>query len=196
MKKAICTVFSCFFLAGAFAQNVAYINEKPVSVKEFIWVYKKNHSGSSNATLAELESYLDLYIHFKLKALDAREQGLQNEQDYITEVKNYEHALLSQKKISGNKKEYELIMAEYKDAVLMFTLSESKIWKRSQNDTVALLNFYQKSTSSYQSKPFAEVKTLVISDYQKYLEAEWIAQLLEKHKVTVNKAELKKLAKL
>lgn len=161
-----------------------------------MWVYKKNHSGSSNASLADLESYLNLYLHFKLKALDARSQGLQNDTDYLTEVKNYEQALLSQKKMTKNKKEYELIMAEYKDAVLMFTLSENKIWKKSQNDLEALSGFYQKNLANYSSKSFDEVKSVVISDYQKYLEDQWIAQLLEKHKVEVNHAELKKLAKL
>jgi hypothetical protein len=152
--------------SGVWAQHVATVDGKPVSVKEFMWVFKKNHSGSSNATLTELESYLNLYLNFKLKALDARSLGLQNDPDYIAEVKNYEQALLAQKKMAKSHKEYDLIMAEYRDAVLMFALSEQMVWKKSKSDIDA-----------------------------KRLEDEWIAQLQKKYKVTINHNELKKLVK-
>lgn len=131
-----------------------------------MWVYKKNHSGSSTATLAELESYLGLYVNFKLKALEAKNMGLQNDPEYIAEVRNYEQALLAKKKTAVNQKDYDLIMAEYKDAVLMFTLSEQMIWTKSKSDTEA-----------------------------RRLENEWVEGLQKKYKVTINHNELKKLAK-
>lgn len=161
-----------------------------------MWVYKKNHSGNSNAAYADLDSYLNLYINFKLKALDARSQNLQNDSSYIAEVKNYEMALLSQKRMSRRNAEYELIMAEYKDAVLMFTLSENRIWNRAQNDNEQLHKFYDDNITAYQSKEFREVKAQVISDYQKSLEEQWIKELRQKYKVTINTQELRKLAKL
>ncbi|MGF1922883.1 MAG: hypothetical protein ACQUHE_01795, partial [Bacteroidia bacterium] len=56
----------------AFAQNVASVNGKSISSKEFMWVYKKNHGGVTNASYADLSAYLNLYINFKLKVIDAR----------------------------------------------------------------------------------------------------------------------------
>ena len=45
------------------------------------------------------------------------------------------------------------------------------------------------------NKTFEEARGLAISDYQSYLEKEWIAQLKKKYPVTVNEDELKKLVK-
>lgn len=42
---------------------------------------------------------------------------------------------------------------------------------------------------------FEEVKTLVINDYQEYLEKEWVKDLRNKHVVKINKKELSKLRK-
>ena len=64
----------CFTAA---AQNVASVNGKSISSKEFMWVYKKNHSGVTTAQHKDLAAYLDLYINFKLKVLDARGMGLE-----------------------------------------------------------------------------------------------------------------------
>ena len=44
-------------------------------------------------------------------------------------------------------------------------------------------------------KNLEEVKGVVISDYQNYLEKEWINELKAKYPVTVNEVELKKLVK-
>lgn len=44
-------------------------------------------------------------------------------------------------------------------------------------------------------KPFKEVKGKVISDYQNYLEKEWMQSLRAKHQISINKKTLKKLKK-
>ncbi len=44
-------------------------------------------------------------------------------------------------------------------------------------------------------KTFEEVKGKVISDYQNYLEKEWIQNLREKHQISINKKAVKKLKK-
>ncbi len=42
-------------------------------------------------------------------------------------------------------------------------------------------------------KPFSEVKGLVVSDYQNYLEQQWIKELRKKHKVEINKEVLNEI---
>ena len=87
-------------------------------------------------------------------------------------------------------------MNEYREGVLMFNISEKKIWSKVQNDEAKLLEFYNKNASVYAGKSFYEVRGLVINDYQQHLENEWIKTLRAKYTVKVNADELQKLAKL
>lgn len=134
MRKAYCIIILCFFINGAFAQNVATINGKPITNKEFMWFYKKNHIGNSAISIKELETYLNQYINFKLKVLDAREMGLDADTAYLAEVKNYEAALEAQKRTSKTSKTYTMIINEYCDAALMFNVSEIKVWNKEKDD--------------------------------------------------------------
>ena len=72
VRKVCCIFILCFFTKATFAQNVATVNGKSISSKEFMWVYKKNHAGVANASYQELNAYLNLYINFKLKVVDAK----------------------------------------------------------------------------------------------------------------------------
>lgn len=178
-----------------FAQNVAIVNGKPLSSREFMWFYKKNHTGNTWASYSDLETYLNLYIDFKLKVLDAKELGLDKDTAYLTEVKDYELALNTQKRVSKSKPEYTFMANEYRDAVLMFNLTEQKIWKKAQNGEIELRAFYDGHKSNYPQGAFEEVKGQVITDYQQSLEDQWIAELRKRYVVKINPYELKKLAK-
>ena len=134
VRKAYCILILLFSGAGVYAQNVAVVNGKPIGDKEFMWFYKKNHSGNTNASHADLEAYLNMYINFKLKVLDAKDLGLDRDTAYLNEVSNYEAALRAQKKDRKTNAEYSMIMNEYKEAVLMFNASELKIWNNDQQD--------------------------------------------------------------
>ena len=196
MRKVYCSIIISLFITSAFAQNVAVVNGKPISNKEFMWVYKKNHSGNANATDEDLRAYLALYIDFKLKVIEARELGLDRDTAYLAEVKNYEHALHTQKRISKTKPEYLFIMNEYREAVLMFNVSEIKVWNQTQNDENQLRIFYDKNKSVYLQSSFDEVRGQVVTDYQQELENEWINALRKKYPVKINQDEIKKLARL
>ncbi|RZK41447.1 MAG: hypothetical protein EOO90_11110 [Pedobacter sp.] len=180
----------------AIAQNVATVNGKPISSKEFMWVYKKNHAGVSNASYSDLYSYLNLYVNFKLKVIDARSMGLDMDTTYKAEISGYENALKSQKKTSQKKMEYSFIMNEYREGVLMFNVSEKKIWSKAWDSENDLRVFHRENASNYSNKDFEEVRGQVISDYQQKLENEWIKLLRTKYTVKVNEDELRHLAKL
>lgn len=62
-----------------------------------MWFYKKNHGGTANVSTKDLEAYLNQYINFKLKVLDAKEMGLDTDTAYLAEIKNYETTLAAQK---------------------------------------------------------------------------------------------------
>lgn len=62
------------------------IDEKPYYVDEFIRVYKKGLQFEKNTSKKELDSYLDLFITYKLKVEKAKQLGLQNKGDYYYEL--------------------------------------------------------------------------------------------------------------
>lgn len=161
-----------------------------------MWVYKKNHGGVANATYADLASYLNLYINFKLKVIDARSMGLDVDTAYKAEINGYERALRAQKKASPKNLEYAYIMNEYREGVLMFNISEQKIWSKAQDNESKLKEFHQANASNYGNKDFDEVRGQVIADYQQSLENQWIKTLRTKYTVKINDDELRHLAKL
>ncbi|KQC00045.1 hypothetical protein [Pedobacter sp. Hv1] len=196
MRKVYCISILCFLNIASFAQNVASVNGKSISSKEFMWVYKKNHAGVASASYQELAAYLDLYINFKLKVIDAKGMGLDVDTAYKKEINGYEQALKAQKKASPKNIEYNFIMNEYREGVLMFNVSEKKVWSKVQDNDSQLRDFYSKYINKYDGKGFDEVKGQVIADYQQNLEDDWIRLLKLKYTVKVNDDELRKLAKL
>ena len=195
VRKAFCLFIFSFVSGISFAQNVAVINGKPVSAKEFMWAYKKSHNGSLSTDLNQLQAYLNLYVNFKLKVLDAREMGLDKSDTYQEEVKTYEEALASHKKIPSNSKDHDLLVNEYREGVLMFNASEQKIWNKAQESDQAIEDYYKQNKQNY-NKPLGEVRGEVITDYQQSLEENWVKGLKQKYQVKINENELKKLARL
>ena len=195
LKKACCLFIFSIIFGYSFAQNVAAINGKSISVKEFLWAYKKSHNGISSTDYASLENYLNLYINFKLKVLDAREMGLDKNASYQEEIKTYEDALSTHKKVGVSNKDRDFLLNEYREGVLMFNVSEQKIWNKAQEDEQAVNEFYTKNQQNY-NKPLSEVRGEVIADYQLSLEEKLLKSLKQKYHVKINENELKKLAKL
>ena len=195
VRKAYCLFIFSFIYSISFAQNVAVVNGKSISAKEFMWAYKKSHNGNISAAYDTLQTYLNLYINFKLKVLDARDMGLDKNASYQEEIKTYEDALTTHKKVGVSNKDRDFLLSEYREGVLMFNVSEQKIWNKAQEDEQAILDFYTKNQQNY-NKPLSEVRGEVIADYQLSLEDKWLKSLKQKYQVKINENELKKLAKL
>jgi len=195
VKKAYSLFVFCFIYSLSFAQNVAVVNGKSISAKEFMWAYKKSHDGNGSVSYDTLQAYLNLYINFKLKVLDAREMGLDKNADYQEEIKTYEDALASHKKAGVSNKDHDFLLNEYREGVLMFNVSEQKIWNKAQEDEQAINEFYAKNQKNY-NKPLSDVRGAVIADYQLSLEEKWLKSLKQKYQIKINESELKRLAKL
>ena len=139
-----------------------------------MWVYKKNHAGVTSASYPELLSYLELYINFKLKVLDAKAINLDADTAYKKEINGYENTLKAQKKVAAKNFEYAFIINEYREGVLMFNISEKKIWNKVIENEKEIRDYYQKNIANYGGKNFEEVQGQVIADYQQELENGWI----------------------
>lgn len=91
--------------------------------------------------------------------------------------------------------DYAYTLKEYQEGLLLFELMQQKIWDRSAKDTLGLQNFFESRKINYKGKELKNIKGKVMSDYQTYLEKEWVKELTEKSSVKVSKKQLKKLIK-
>ncbi|MFW5793279.1 MAG: peptidylprolyl isomerase [Bacteroidota bacterium] len=69
------------------------INGKTITASEFISVYKKNNLQNLAVEQKDIDEYLDLYINFNLKVLEAIEQGLDTTTVFVSELENYREQL-------------------------------------------------------------------------------------------------------
>lgn len=70
------------------------IDDRVVKVDEFIYLYNKNHQGKDNEfTKEKIEEYLELFINFKLKVVEAESRGMDLSQEFIDELNTYKEEL-------------------------------------------------------------------------------------------------------
>ncbi len=76
------------------SENTLFIvNGRPVGVDEFEYIYKKNSRNTPSYHRDSLRNYLDLYIKFKLKVEEARNQKLDTIEGLKDELKRYRQEL-------------------------------------------------------------------------------------------------------
>jgi peptidyl-prolyl cis-trans isomerase SurA len=75
-------------------RTLAYIGTQPVSVGEFRYLYEKNNSADSIAYSAQdLRNYLELFVRFKRKVMEARALGYDTTREYKSELADYQKQL-------------------------------------------------------------------------------------------------------
>jgi hypothetical protein len=195
VKKITLLGIALSFVLSSQAQTLATIDKQYIDSKEFMWVFNKNNQKPHPINLSELENYLNLYINFRLKVLDAKSLGFDLDTAYQNEIAGYEKSLKSQTKYNTSLPEYKYLLNEYRDGILMFNISEQKIWNKAQENESLLQAYYENHKSDYNNKNYDEVRGLVINDLQKQLEQEWVQKLRNKYKVKIYTSELHKIAK-
>lgn len=195
MRKTCCIIILCFFYFGTVAQSVAVINGKAITQKEFVWIYKKHRPDNLKPSLTDLISFLNIYIDFKLKVIDAKAAGLDRDSTYITEVQNYEQAFLAAIPAEARKADYSLVLNEYKEALLLFNISQTKIWDRVDENEETIKAFYNAHPENYLNASFEDIKAEVTADYQKKMECDWVTGLRNKAKISIDQALLGRLAR-
>lgn len=88
------------------------IDDEKISVDEFLHIYQKNNTDKNAMKLEAMEDYMDLFINFKLKVIEAQNMGLDTSQNFVNELKGYRHQL-AQPYLSDKSVEEELIKEAY-----------------------------------------------------------------------------------
>ena len=103
--------------AATYAQNIKKevlftIDDKPYYTDEFARVYKKNLELVKDESQKDLNQYLDLFVGYKLKINKAYKLGLENGDQYKSELSSY-RTQLSKNYINDSKVTDELVREAY-----------------------------------------------------------------------------------
>ena len=90
--------------------------------------------------------------------------------------------------------EFKKVMKEYHDGILLFEITDQKVWSKATADTTGLKTFFEENKSHYQADSLSEVRGMVIADYQNHLEQEWIKALRRKYDIWINEELLEEIS--
>ncbi len=82
---------------------------------------------------------------------------------------------------------------EYWDGILLFEVSNIKVWKKSVKDEDGLNAFFKSNPTKYSNSNLNEIKGTVIADYQNQLEKNWVKNLRTNHLIKINEKTLSKI---
>lgn len=142
LAKVDTTVFEGVVKAkgGDLKKTMFTINGEQYKVKEFVDYMKKRGGFKSKQTPREyLQAQAVKYAEDKLLA--------------------YEDKQLEQKHSA-----FRLLMKEYREGILLFELTDQKVWSKAVKDTTGLHQFYEKNKQNYMWPERAEVTIYTCSD--------------------------------
>lgn len=82
--------------------------------------------------------------------------------------------------LENTNKDFAVTMQEYKDGLLLFDLLQQKVWKRAENDTIALRQFFNEHRQNYMYKKRGDV---IIATCTKLEKAEIVKKHLKENKI-------------
>ncbi|MEQ8424559.1 MAG: peptidylprolyl isomerase [Cyclobacteriaceae bacterium] len=126
------------------------VGSKPVTIEEFVYLYKKNHQGKAEEfTEPKVEEYLGLFVNFKLKVAEAEARKMDMAPEFVSELNSYKEELrkpfVAEPDILDQlvREAYERMKIEVKASHILFTLKPDA----TPEDT---LTAYAKATAARQ----------------------------------------------
>lgn len=148
----------------------------------------------------DVEEFAKYFDRFKGMRLQPNEfEGFLNErfESYVQEkMIRYEQSRLEEKY-----PEFQALVKEFHDGMVLYEINTKKVWSEATTDTVGLEQFYQVNKEKYidpvtsEPSPLSEIRAIVITDYQEYLDQKWIAELRKKYNPTVDQKTFNSLLK-
>ena len=160
MNRLIAIIF--FLYGSSYAQlddNILFkVNDSIVYVDEFNRVYSKNFELIDENNQKDFESYLELFINYKLKLAEAYEMGLHNDPKYKSELNKYvkqlQNTYLTDRETEENllKEAYERTKYELNVSHILIRIDENN------NDTLDVYNKLNSLREPLLNLPFEEFK--------------------------------------
>lgn len=76
-------------------------------------------------------------------------------------------AQTEEKDLESNNKEYQMLLKEYRDGILLFSLMNQEVWQKGISDSLGQVEFYRKNISKYQWKNRVEAYIVKVLDNSK-----------------------------
>ena len=112
-------LFAIFWLSFSFlnaqiseSDVLLTVSEEPILASEFIRVYNKNLNLVQDDSQKEVESYLKLFINYKLKLAEATSLGYDKDPEYVKELRSYKNQL-TQNYLTDKNVTDELVLEAY-----------------------------------------------------------------------------------
>ena len=99
MRSKVLNVLFLFFVTFIIAQTsndevLFTVENEPVKVSEFLRVYNKNLELVKDESQKDVDSYLQLFVDYKLKLKEARALGFDKKPKYVREFEGYKKQLV------------------------------------------------------------------------------------------------------
>ena len=149
-RLSILTLLLFGILHSATAQKdpvLFSVQNKPVHVSEFDYIYKKTNGEKADYSQKSLEEYLDLYIKFKLKVQRARDMQLDTIPALIKELSGYRRQLANSYLVDKEVTE-KLVEEAYQRSLEEVDISHIMIKMPANPQPADTLMAYQKITKA------------------------------------------------
>ena len=97
--------------------------------------------------------------------------------------------------------EFRALVQEFHDGMILYEINTSKVWSQATKDSVGLEQYYEANKEKYIDPVTAEpsrlddIRAIVITDYQEYLDNQWINELKKKYNPTINQKAFEAILK-
>ena len=88
--------------------------------------------------------------------------------------------------------EFQALVQEFHDGMVLYEVNTKKVWSEATTDSVGLEKFYEANKEKYidpvtaEPSKLEEIRAIVITDFQEYLDKQWINELKKKYNPIVN----------
>ena len=97
--------------------------------------------------------------------------------------------------------EYRALIQEFHDGMVLYEINTNKVWTVATKDSTGLEKYYEENKEKYidpttaEPSKLDEIRALVITDYQEYLDKQWINELKKKYNPTVDQKAFEAILK-
>ena len=97
--------------------------------------------------------------------------------------------------------EFRALVQEFHDGMVLYEVNTKKVWAEATTDSLGLEKFYEANKEKYidpvttEPSKLDEIRAIVITDYQEYLDKQWINELKKKYNPVVNQKAFDALLK-
>ena len=102
----------------------------------------------NNTVLFSINNRTFSVTNFENYILLNQSKGSDIDKLYIDYV-DFELIAFEESQLSDKYPEYKALLKEYKEGILLFDLTNKKVWRKAVEDTIGLNNFFQDNTSNY-----------------------------------------------